>query len=96
MEKTAPAIDRVTVERCSISLAADMELASIPVTVYGQYNVNSNVYHPSQVKLRIDLDPKNDQVNGSIYDIETFCQMMEWDSYETYNAVQLAVEDRDR
>ena len=91
---TVPNIEKLHVQEAAITLAADMTLAMIPVTVYGQYNINSNCYYPSHLTIRTDLEDQYS--DGDEADLEEFCEKMGWDYFDTHDLIQGAVEKRDQ
>lgn len=97
-ELITPAIEKVKVQQATIKLFVDMDLASIPVTVVGQYNIDSNCFYPSIVMPTISItDGENVLVpTGSFTDLEDVCTALGWDYHETHDLIQKAVEDRDR
>lgn len=82
-----PVIEKVKVEEVTIRLRAKMTLASVAVTVSGQYNIHSNCYYPSTIQ--------QDDTEEFV-DLEDYCNIMRWDYYDTFNEIQEAVEKRDR
>jgi hypothetical protein len=91
---TTPVIEKLNVrEAGDVKLSADMKLAGVPVTVRGWYSIAINAYNPHTVITSMPMpDEEGDLVND--FDLETFCDMMGWDEYETRLAIQEAVEKR--
>ena len=92
-----PAIEQIKVHQATIQLYVDMKLASVPVTVIGQYNIDTNVYYPSVVCYHVNEDGElTDQGTFVTNDLEAFCESNEWDYTETHDLIQEAVEKRDQ
>lgn len=87
---TSPVAEKVRVHEASLNISADMKLASMDVTVSGQYNIHSNCFYPSQVTYEAASG------EDRTVDLETFCQMMDWEESATYEEIQEAVEKRDQ
>lgn len=97
MNTITPAIEQVKVHESSVTIAVDMHLASIPVTVSGQYNINSNCFYPSIVRPAMRIVAADATLaNAQNYDLEDFCTKLEWDFSETHDLIQEAVEKRDQ
>lgn len=91
---TTPVIEKLRMlEAGNVQLCANMTLAGVPVTIAGWYDVALNAYNPNEVILAMPMyDEDGDLVNN--FDLETFCEMMGWDEYETRSVIQEAVENR--
>lgn len=89
-----PAIENVKAETAVIRLSVNMTLASIPVIITGQYNIDSNCYYPSTVIVETDLLDEYDK--DERVDLEDFSEAMGWNHFDTYDLIQAAVENRDR
>lgn len=92
--KNIPNIEALKVQTSTIILTAKMKLAEIPVTIRGQYNIDSNCYYPSQVTIRttlLEMFSYGDEV-----ELEDLCDALEWDYYDTYSSIQRAIEERDK
>ena len=94
---TTPVIEELKVQEASMNLAADMNLAGVPVTVTGQYNIHSNCFYPSIIRpeLRVVADEVT-LADTRNYDLESFCRIMDWDYSDTRDLIQEAVEKRDQ
>lgn len=92
-----PAIEQVKVHQASLRIAVDMHLASIPVTVTGQYNIDSNCFYPSTVRPELKIvDGDRILADTQNYDLKDFCIRLDWEYSETHDLIQEAVEKRDR
>lgn len=94
---TTPVIENLVVKEQSVTLYIEMNLAGIPVTVTGQYNIHSNCFYPRLIMPVIDVK-KGILVllpTGESHDLEEACEALGWDYSETHDAIQEAVENRD-
>lgn len=91
--KASPVIEHVDVQQATIQLSVNMKLAGMPVSVSGQYNIHSNCYYPSTVRKYIE---ESDSYESISTDLDSYCEEMDWDYYDTYDAIQEAVERRDQ
>lgn len=91
-QTTTPVIENVNVREQSVQLSAEMMLASVLVRVSGTYNVHNNTYYPSGVT---ELGADRYEI-GESYDLESYCEKMGWDYFDTQEAIQEAVEKRDQ
>lgn len=88
----SPVVDRMTVERVGVKLSVDMQLASVPVTIHGEYNVQTNTYAPADVTVKTNLLDKF--YFGQYENLETFSTAMGWSFAGTKAAIQEAVRNR--
>lgn len=87
-----PTIEKVTVERSTITLKVDMQLASIPVTVHGSYNVQTNAYDPTSVTIRTHgLSEWSKDTNE---ELQFFCNALGWDYENTKAEIKETVRSR--
>lgn len=93
-ELTVPNVEQVKAREVSITLYVDMTLASIPVVVSGQYNVHSNCFYPSAVRVDTDMLTEDGIELGSEYDLQEFCKKCEWEYYDTFDLIRKEVEQR--
>jgi hypothetical protein len=87
-ELTVPNVERVKMNEASLTVSVKLNLASMPCTIRGQYNIHSNSFYPSIVDC--------DTLSVEDEDLEAFCERNDWDFYETHSLIQEAVENRDR
>lgn len=96
-ETITPAIEKVKVHEATINLYVDMTLASAPVVVEGQYNIDTNCFYPSVVNFNANEDGELcDSGTRVTADFESFCELNGWDYSETHSLIQEAVEKRDK
>lgn len=94
---TAPAIEKIKVKEQSVKIYVEMNLASIPVTIGGQYNIHSNCFYPSTIQPLMDLvDGSKVLLNTDNHDLEEACEVLGWDYHQTHDEIQEAVEKRDQ
>lgn len=97
MNTTTPVIEQLKVQEASVRIAVDMHLASIPVTITGQYNIHSNCFYPSVVRPEFKIvDGERTLASADNHDLEDFCEKLGWDYNETHDQIQEAVEKRDQ
>ena len=94
---TTPAIENLKVKEASLTIYVEMDLASIPVTIGGQYNIHSNCFYPSTLQpLMKIVDGGKVLLSTDNHDLETACDVLGWDYSETHDQIQAAVEKRDQ
>lgn len=98
MNTTSPALEQLKIHDTSLNIAVDMHLASIPVTITGQYNVHSNSFYPSRILPTLHVKDGDTVLLSADYysDLEGACERLSWNYDDTYSLIQEAVENRDR
>lgn len=97
MNATTPAIEQLKVKEASLTIYVEMNLASIPVTIGGQYNIHSNCFYPSTLQPLFDIvDGSKVLLNTDNHALEDACNVLGWDHQETHDLIQEAVEKRDQ
>ncbi len=91
-----PAIENLKVQEQTVRLYVDMNLASVPVTVIGQYNIHSNSFYPQSIfpTLKI-VDVEKVIAECQSYSLDEFCELMGWDA-DVWYEIQEAVEKRNQ
>lgn len=92
MQAVTPVIDKLTIERSTVILAVDMELAAVPVTAHGHYDVQTNAYHATSVTIKTDA--LNEWSKGTNEELQFFCNALNWDFVATKEAIREAVANR--
>ena len=96
-EAITPAIEKLKVKQATLRIYVEMDLASIPVTIGGQYNIHSNTFYPNTLQPLMDIvDGNKVLLNTDNHDLEDACEVLGWDHSETHDLIQEAVEKRDQ
>lgn len=95
MNTTTPVVENIKVKQATLKIYVEMDLASIPVTIGGQYNIHSNCFYPSTLQPLMDIVHGNQVLlNTDNHDLEDACKVLGWDYYETHDLIQELVEKR--
>ena len=93
MKTLTPVIEKLDVEQVSVELSVAMQLAGVQVLIGGTYNVHSNCYYPSTLREYVN---EKEGYQLITVDLDTYCENMGWDFFDTLDIIQEAVENRDR
>lgn len=96
-QSTTPAIENLKVKEAQLTIYVEMNLASIPVTIGGMYNIHSNCFYPSTLQSLMEIvDGSKVLLNTDNHALKDACEVLGWDYQETHNQIQEAVEKRDQ